>query len=123
MISRHTGKIFGAILITALAGQLLITGCTNAGGKTAADPQKAIYAVAVALTAADTVALHYVTLPLCGPTHAKPMCSEASVSKQIKANAQAAHDAVVAAEIGKGTLDAAQAAVDALVKSTPQIGG
>lgn len=109
---------WGRLVLTAAAvGLAVLTSCSNpppAGN--------AVYAVAVALTAADNVAIRYVTMPLCGPTHPKPLCSEAAVTAKIKTNAQMAHDAVKAAEAKTGTVDAAQAAVDVLVKSTPSVG-
>lgn len=119
MTNRHTGKIAATILFAALAG-LAVSGCTSAGGATNA--QNDVYAAAVALTAADNVALQYVTLPLCGPTHAKPLCSEAAVSAKIKAAAQTAHDAVKAAEKSgnAGSLAAARAAIAALINVTPK---
>lgn len=120
MTNKHTGKIAGAIIFAALGGWV-VSGCTNTGG--AANSQNDVYAAAVALTAADNVALQYVTMPLCGPTHAKPLCSEAAVSAKIKTAAQTAHDAVKAAEGGQGTLDAARAAVTALINATPKTGG
>ncbi len=118
MTNRHTGKVFAFVLIAALAGW--VVGCTNTG---VSNPQNDVYAVAVALTTADNIAIRYVTLPLCGPTHAKPLCSEAAVSAKIKAAAQRAHDAVKAAEANPGLLSAAQTAVDDLAKTTPQTGG
>lgn len=118
-MTSHSGKIAGAILIATLAG-LIAGGCTP--GSKPPPAENAVYAVAVALTSADTIALRYVTLPLCGSTHPKPLCSEAAVTAKIKANAQVAHDAVVAAEANPGALPAAQAAVDVLVKSTPKTG-
>lgn len=113
----HTGKVFGAVIVAALVG-LAVSGCSTTGQPAA---QTGAYATAVALTAADNVAMQYVTLPICGPTHAKPLCSEASVSAQIKAAAQTAHDAVRAAE-KSGDAGAAQAAVAALVSITPKPG-
>jgi hypothetical protein len=95
---------------------LAVAACTPAA------KDNGVYAVAVALTAADNTALRYVTLPLCGAAHPKPMCSEADVTAKIKTAAQAAHDAVKAAETNPGALGAAEAAVQALVSVTPKTG-
>ena len=104
----------------------LLVGCAHN------NTQTDVYAAATALAAADTLAIQYVTLPLCGPTHAKPLCSEASVSAQIKQAAQAAHDAVKAAEktaadpnappgAMTAALAAANAAIAALMSLTPKV--
>jgi hypothetical protein len=84
--------------------------------------QTTVYAAATALTAADDAAIQCVTLPLCGPTHPAPLCSEAAISAQIKGFAQKAHDAVKAAETGgdSASLAAANAAISVLVGATPK---
>lgn len=124
-----TSAIFAVIVLAPMAWWL--TGCADRGGATSTVND--VYAAAVALTAADNVALQYVTLPLCGPTHPKPVCSEAAVSTQIKSAAQKAHDAVKAAEAAeanKASIDAisaatnaARAAINELIKVTPKVGG
>ena len=122
MTKQHAGKLSAGIIVLAFAGLLAGAGCSTTDGVKTADPQKAVAAVEVALTAADKTATHYITLPLCGPTHAKPVCSEAAVSAKIKANEQKAYDAVKAARDNPALIDAAQAAVDSLVQSTPKTG-
>jgi hypothetical protein len=109
-------RFIGVALGTSLAGCATAPGTTS---QTPAPTTNAVYAAAVALTAADTLALQYVVLPLCGPTHAKPLCSEASITTQIKSAAQTAHDAVRAAE-KSGDATAAQAAVAKLEALTPK---
>jgi hypothetical protein len=117
--SYFTSTIFAILVLAPMAWWL--TGCADKGGATSTVND--VYAVAVALTAADNVALQYVTLPLCGPTHPKPVCSEAAVSAQIKVKAQQAHDAVKAAEANTALIDAARAAINDLIKVTPKVGG
>ena len=117
--SRLTSAIFAIVALAPMAWWL--TGCADKGGATSTVND--VYALAVALTAADNVAFQYVTLPLCGPTHPKPVCSEAAVSAQIKSAAQTAHDAVKAAEANTALIDAARAAINELIKVTPKVGG
>lgn len=114
--SKYSIRILGGILFASLAALLLLDGCANT------NTQTGVYATAVALTAADNVAIQYVTLPLCGPTHPGPLCSDAKITGQIKSYAQAAHDAIKAAEAAgdSATLAAANAAVAALVSVTPK---
>jgi hypothetical protein len=113
-----TSITFAAALWIALGGLLALSGCASTAG-----PSQGVYAAAVALTAADTAALQYVILPLCGPTHPKPLCSEANVSAQIKAAAQQAHDMIKVAELAgdTATLAQANAAVGHLVEITPKV--
>jgi hypothetical protein len=70
--------MFAAGIIAGLA-VIGLAGCATPGGT-----QTTVYADATALTAADDAAIQYVTLPLCGPTHPAPLCSEAAISAQIK---------------------------------------
>jgi hypothetical protein len=115
-LSRHLGTITGGALLLALAA-LLLSGCASTG-----TTQTTVYSAANALTAADDVATKYVTLPLCGPTHPAPLCSDAAITAQIKSYAQKAHDAVKAAEAAgdSATLATANAAIAALVSVTPK---
>jgi hypothetical protein len=112
-----TSVAFAAALWIALGGLLALSGCASTAG-----PSQGVYAAAVALTAADTAALQYVTLPLCGPTHPAP-CSNAAISAQIKAAAQQAHDMIKVAELAgdAATLAQANAAVGHLVEITPKV--
>lgn len=93
-----------------------------AGCKGAPNAQTSVYAAANALAAADNVAITYVTLPLCSPTHPAPLCSTALISGQIKSDAQKAHDAVKAAELAgdSASLAVANAAISLLVNDTPK---
>ena len=68
-------------LLCAATLSLMLLGC---GSTEKVNTEKGVYSAAVALTAADQVAIQYVVLPLCGPTHPKPLCSEAAVSAQIR---------------------------------------
>jgi len=95
-------------LIVVLAGCATSTQTTTVSG------------LEVALTAADQLALQYVTLPLCtsgGPA----LCSQATVSAQIKAASLAAYTAVKAAEKSGASADltAAQDALTALSALVP----
>lgn len=116
---RRPGAVAGALLCAATLA-LVLSGCGSGSG----DTQKGVYSAAVALTAADQAAIQYVVLPLCGPTHPKPACSEAAVTAKIKSAAQSAHDAVKAAEAAPpgdtAALSAANAAIAALVSLTPK---
>lgn len=122
-LTRHPGTIAGSLLCAATLA-LMLSGC----GTGTTSTEKGVYSAAIALTAADQIALQYIVLPLCGPTHAKPACSEAAVSAKIKSAAQDAHDAVKAAEksVKDGATDspaylaAANAAIAALVALTPK---
>lgn len=106
--------ILSAFVLIALLG-----GCVANKSPTVTS----VYGAAIALTAADQVALQYVTLPLCGPAHPAPACSQPAITARIKASAQAAHDAVKAAEKSgdNASLAAANAAVAALVAITPTV--
>jgi hypothetical protein len=103
--------------LNAVGAIALLAGCA-AGGM-----QNTISGVEVALTAADQLALQYVTLPLCksgGPT----LCSQVTVSTQVKSAAQLAYTAVKDAEASGASADltTAQAAVaklSALVPAAP----
>lgn len=117
---RRPGAVAGALLCAATLALLLLPSCGSGTGST----EKGVYSAAVALTAADQVAIQYVVLPLCGPAHPKPACSEAAVTAKIKAAAQSAHDAVKAAEAAPpgdtASLAAANAAIAVLVSLTPK---
>lgn len=96
-----------------LAPTLAIAGCLafflQGGSCATSSPVQAIAASEVALTAADQLALQYVTLPLCksgGPA----LCSQASISAQIKAQAQNAYNAIQAAKQNPTSASAAAAA-------------
>lgn len=95
---------------------------TQAGSCATSSPSQAIAASEVALTAADQLALQYVTLPLCGPTAPK-LCSQASISVQIKAQAQNAYNAIQAAKANptSATAAAAAAAVSLLQGLVPPV--
>lgn len=81
--------------------------------------QTTVAQVAAALTAADNLAIQYVTLPLC--PRPGQLCSDKAVSANIKAAAARAYAAVKAAEASgsSGDLAAANAAVAALTALTP----
>lgn len=78
------------------------------------------YALASALTAADRVALGYMTLPTC--TGATPVCSDPAVKQKIKVQAQIAYDAVKQAEAGdSAAVVAARTAINVLVATIPSV--
>lgn len=86
---------------------------------------KTLAATGVALTAADTTAMQYVTLPLC-PAGATQMpdhtlCSQAAISAQIKSAAQTAYNAYQAAQANptSATLATVAAAISALTSLVP----
>jgi hypothetical protein len=83
---------------------LIVAACSSTQS-----PSTAIAASEVALTAADQLAIQYVTLPLCGPTAPK-LCSSASISAQIKTQAQNAYNAIQAAKANPTSAAAAAAA-------------
>lgn len=79
---------------------------------------------AVALTVAEATALHYVTLPVCpsGSMNLAPngtLCSQPSITGQIKVADNAAFVAVKAAEADPTAVGAAYAAIAALTTLTP----
>lgn len=125
----RTGAILSAPLWLMLAG-LALSSCTSnptppgslltgLNSKT----QTGVDAAVIALTEADRVALAYTTMPQCGPTHAKPLCSEAPAIVQIKNYGQKAHDAVVQARKSgnDATLATANAAISAFSTSIPPV--
>ncbi|HEY3848366.1 MAG TPA: hypothetical protein VGL95_14765 [Acetobacteraceae bacterium] len=81
----------------ALAGLLAVAlaGCANVPA-----PATTVAGAEEALTAADQVAIKYVTLPQCPPTGGTDglTCSQAATIVTIKADAQQAHDLIKAAE-------------------------
>jgi len=93
-----------------LAGALLLAAC-------GADPT-AVNATKVALTAAETAATIYVQLPLC-PQPTGRLCSDASVSAQIKTADQVAYDGVKSMSDGKLSAADASALVARLVTLIP----
>jgi hypothetical protein len=100
---------------------LLLVALASCAAPATSGTQAGVYAAASDLIVADERALQYVTQPLCGPAHAPPACSAPPTSARIKVAAQAAHDAVRAAQAvqTQASLDAATAAIAALVAATP----
>jgi len=92
----------------------LLAACAQSGQTTVAQ-------VAVALTAADQVALQYAQLPACGSGGAAGLCSDPATVAKIKAAAQAAYQAVKTAEASgtSGDLVLAVSAVGALSAALP----
>ncbi len=86
-----------ALLLAALVG-LGLTACATA-------PQTTVAQVAVALTAADQVALQYVDLPRCGTAGATVVCSDAATVVRIKTAAATAYQAVKTAEASGASAD------------------
>ena len=107
----------------AALGILALAGCAGTGTPA---PATTVAGAEEALTAADQVALAYVTLPQCPPAGGTDglTCSQAATIKTIKADAQAAHDAVKAAEAvaaagGTPVMTDATAALAALQAAFP----
>ncbi len=96
---------------------LLLAACAS-GGTT----QTTVAEAEVALTAAEQVALSYVTLPAC-PAPSGPLCSDAATSAKIKQAAQVAYAAVKAAEASGTSADlaAANAAIATLTALVPAV--
>jgi ABC-type molybdate transport system substrate-binding protein len=101
------------------AGLLVVAGCS------ASQQATGVAAAGTALTAADTLAMQYVTLPACpvGATSGPggTLCSQPVVSAQIKVYAQKAYTAYKAYEANPtATLEAAAAsALALLIASVP----
>ncbi len=86
------------LLLTVSSIALLLAACAQA-------PQTTVAQVAVALTAADQVALAYVDLPHCGTAGASAACSDPATTAKIKGAAQAAYTAVRTAEASGASAD------------------
>ena len=85
---------------------LLLAGLLGLGLTACAQPpQTTVAQVAVALTAADQVALAYVDLPHCGAAGASAACSDPATTAKIKGAAQAAYTAVRTAEASGASAD------------------
>lgn len=99
---------------------LALTACGTTG-TTSGNTQQSIAALGVALTAADNTAINYVTLPLCTVPPSGELCSQVSISIQIKSAAATARAAYKAAEASGAATDynAAQAALSALLALLP----
>jgi hypothetical protein len=100
--------------------------CSGAGSNPAAD----IAALESGLTAAESAATAYITLPLCAPAPATaggnnaPLCSKASITAQIKTADAQAYALVKAAEAADGdptSVATAEAAVAALLTLVPTL--
>lgn len=74
----------------------------------------------IGLTAADQLALAYISQPVCGSPKAGPVCSQIAIVRKIKTASDAAYAAVKAAEKteNQNTLAAAQTALDAYKQIT-----
>ena len=81
----------------------------------AGTPKSDVAAIEASLTAADTMAIAYINLPLCGPK-APTLCSQKTIISNIVKASDSAYTAVKAAEASLSTTDitAAQNAVAAL---------
>jgi len=100
--------------------------CSGAGSNPAAD----IAALESGLTAAESAATAYITLPLCAPAPATAggnnasLCSKASITAQIKTADAQAYALVKAAEAADGdptSVATAEAAVAALLTLVPTL--
>lgn len=81
---------------------------------------KDVATLEIGLTAADQLALAYVSRPLCGSPKAGQFCSQIDIVRKIKAASNIAYTAVKAAEKAENqnTLAAAQTALDAYKQIT-----
>lgn len=105
---------------------LLIAGicmCTGAcASQSAQTVNQTIAATEVALTAADTAAKLYTSLPRCGLPTSPPICSDPALVTKILSASQKAYTAVKQAENNEGTIDAALTALSSLQSLIPTIG-
>ena len=102
-------------LVSVLALTLgVVTACSNKPTDTATVVAK----VQVALTAAERIAINYVTLPACPKA---PICADETVVARIKQADKVAFEAVMAARQAgsNANLAAANAAIAALLNTIP----
>lgn len=100
--------------IVAGALTALLAGCASQQTTSAVGADVA--AAEVALTAAETIALHYATLPRCP---AAVLCSSQAVVDKIKALDRTAYSAVEAAKANAGLLAVAITAIADLRHAIP----
>lgn len=93
--NRVCGLFGAAVLITAVAGVLAVAGCSSVPSAATT-----VSAAETTLTAADKLATVYARLPQCPPTGGTDglTCSQGTTIVIIKADAQKAHDLVIAAK-------------------------
>jgi hypothetical protein len=115
----------GPYLPSVMMLPLGLGACSGAGSNPAAD----IAALKSGLTAAESAATAYITLPLCAPAPATaggtndPLCSMTSITAQIKTADAQAYGLVKAAEAASGdptSVATAEAAVAALLTLAQQ---
>lgn len=84
---------------------------------------KDVATLEIGLTAADQLALAYISQPLCGSPKAGQLCSQIAIVRKIKIASDAAYAAVKAAEKAENqnTLAAAQTALSAYKQITDSI--
>lgn len=97
-------------ILTAFLAAVLLAGCTV--------DRTALNATETALTAAETAATIYIQLPLC-PQPSGRLCSDATVSANIKTADTLAYGQVVGMRSGKITVADAAASIAALVVLIP----
>jgi hypothetical protein len=104
-----------------LAGTMLLAGCAGTTVTSPVSPAD-VAAMKSSVTIAETLALNYTRLPAC-PAATK-VCADPVTKLRIKANGQAAHDAVKTLQLSSAAgapaaMAAAQAALDAFQASIP----
>lgn len=101
-------------LAIVLGLSLTTAACSNKPSDTASTVAK----IEVALTAAERIAINYVTLPACPKA---PICADAEVVARIKQADNVAFDAVMAARASgtNANVAAANAAIAALLNLIP----
>lgn len=96
-----TATVLSVALVLWLAGCGTLSGLGSIAGSAKAD----VAALEVALSAAETAALAYVSLPPCAPA-APPLCSKAEIVARIGQLDETAYAAVKTAEGIAGSLTA-----------------
>lgn len=105
------------ILALAALALLGLAGCASTA--TTNTVITTVAAAEVALTAADQVALAYVTQPQCPAGTVAWTCSDPTTVAKIKSYGASAFTAVMAARNGTGALADAIAAIDAFTAASP----
>jgi hypothetical protein len=108
-------------ILTTVCAAILLSACSGSGTSTTsppASPLVTIVATETGLTAAGTLAMNYVTLPICTGANG-PLCADPTIKAQVKNAYDMAYDAVTAAQTvadagGTPDLTAATAAVTVL---------
>jgi hypothetical protein len=117
------GLAFAAVLWSScLAGCSLFSSTQPVSSKVSTAATNSVAGAETALTAVDQAAVLYIRLPLCGAPNSPVLCSNASVSAKIKADAQAAYNVVKQVQAGTQTVQAAFQAIALVTTDIPVSG-